>query len=159
MQKNPYARVVNLALFSGIAFAVTFLDLVSKAFWFHVHPQREFIFLNGWIQHTVHANTGALANIPLPLTLLIILSVGVCTWILVMLYKTGATSVSRATLLGYALLFGGALGNLYDRVTLGFVRDWILIASRSAVNLADIWIILGCVLLFLSLSRQRSENM
>ena len=43
------------------------------------------------------------------------------------------------------ILLGGILGNVYDRVTLGAVRDFLDIPQVGIVNLADIAIAIGCV--------------
>ncbi len=42
-----------------------------------------------------------------------------------------------------ALVFGGALGNVWDRLSFGFVRDWILLLGNGAVNIADLCITIG----------------
>jgi len=43
------------------------------------------------------------------------------------------------------IVLGGILGNVYDRVTLGAVRDFLDIPQVGIVNLADIAIAIGCV--------------
>ena len=65
-----------------------------------------------------------------------------------MLRKPGnATSLSC----GLALVLGGALGNLYDRVTLGYVVDFVQLHAGGyyfpAFNVADSAITVGVVLL------------
>lgn len=45
-----------------------------------------------------------------------------------------------------ALIAGGALGNLIDRVRLGYVRDFIVVGPWPAFNLADSAITAGVVL-------------
>ncbi len=51
------------------------------------------------------------------------------------------------------LLLAGALGNQVDRLTLGFVRDYMVLASRPTdiFNTADIFMVLGALLLIGSL--------
>lgn len=56
---------------------------------------------------------------------------------------------------GLALLWGGALGNVADRILFGAVTDYLRIAlpfrlfgGALSLNLADGWIILGALLLF-----------
>lgn len=56
--------------------------------------------------------------------------------------------------LGLSLVLGGALGNLYDRVTLGYVVDFIFLHYRQeyywpAFNIADSAISCGVVLLLI----------
>ena len=55
-----------------------------------------------------------------------------------------------------AMILGGALGNLYDRVVLGHVVDFILVHWQSrwffpAFNLADTFITIGAILLALDM--------
>lgn len=65
---------------------------------------------------------------------------------------------SSETLLAVALamVLGGALGNLYDRVVLGHVVDFILVHWQNrwyfpAFNLADSFITIGAILLALDM--------
>lgn len=65
------------------------------------------------------------------------------------------------TALGIALVLGGALGNLYDRVVHGYVVDFLSFhwgnAFFPAFNVADVAISLGAVALILESFRGRSE--
>jgi len=60
---------------------------------------------------------------------------------------------------GLALIIGGALGNLYDRVTLGHVVDFVLLHYRGwyypAFNVADSAITAGAVALIIDSFRER----
>lgn len=51
--------------------------------------------------------------------------------------------------LGFLLILVGALSNIFDRITLGFVRDFIYIFWGNIFNLADIYIVLGIILMIL----------
>ena len=55
-----------------------------------------------------------------------------------------------------ALLIGGALGNLADRVRDGAVTDWIDLPLWPTFNLADVAIVAGVLLLFWEV--ERSED-
>jgi len=61
-----------------------------------------------------------------------------------------------------ALVLGGAIGNLYDRVMLGHVVDFILVHYQDnyfpAFNIADSAISVGAVLLILDAFLQGKEN-
>jgi signal peptidase II len=61
--------------------------------------------------------------------------------------------------LGLALILGGALGNLWDRLTLGQVVDFLLFHYKSyswpAFNVADSAITVGAALLIVDSFRQR----
>jgi signal peptidase II len=52
-----------------------------------------------------------------------------------------------------ALLIGGALGNLADRVRDGAVTDWIDLPLWPTFNLADLAIVLGVLLLLFDVER------
>jgi signal peptidase II len=89
-----------------------------------------------------HENHGIVANLPVPQLMII----GVTALVLVLVIQLLVTVSRReqahaAAALG--ILIGGALGNLYDRVTMGYVFDWILLFGRSAINLADAFIVIG----------------
>lgn len=60
---------------------------------------------------------------------------------------------------GLALIIGGALGNLYDRLTLGHVIDFLLLHYRDwyypAFNVADSAITVGAAALILDGFRER----
>lgn len=59
---------------------------------------------------------------------------------------------------GAVLILAGALGNLYDRVTLGFVVDFLDLRVWPVFNVADSLITVGAVLLGISLLTQRREH-
>lgn len=87
-------------------------------------------------------------------------SLGIAVWIA----KIG--SKKSLEVLGLALILGGALGNLYDRVTLGYVVDFILVYYDDyqfpAFNIADSAITLGAGVLlldaFFGMKKSRHEN-
>ena len=76
--------------------------------------------------------------------------------LIVWLLKRGGSS---AFCLGLALILGGAIGNLWDRLTIGRVVDFLLFHydgwSWPAFNIADSAISVGAVLLIVDSFRQR----
>ena len=67
------------------------------------------------------------------------------------------------TAIALALILGGALGNLYDRLVLGHVIDFILVHWRQewyypAFNLADSAITVGAVMLALDMFRKKKPE-
>ena len=69
---------------------------------------------------------------------------------------------SRLYCVGLALILGGAIGNLIDRLWLGQVVDFVLLHWRGwtypAFNVADSAITVGAVLLILDSFRQRRAD-
>lgn len=86
-----------------------------------------------------------------------VVSVIITVWI----YRVGREKFFEAFAL--SLILSGALGNLYDRVTLGYVVDFILVYYKQyqypAFNIADSAITLGVILmLYDALFLQRKNN-
>jgi signal peptidase II len=79
----------------------------------------------------------------------------------VWLYRLG--TAEPATRLALALILGGAIGNLIDRVRLGYVIDfidvhWQQVYHYPAFNVADSGITVGAVLLVILLIREESRR-
>ncbi|RLQ86884.1 signal peptidase II [Notoacmeibacter ruber] len=80
--------------------------------------------------------------------LLTVLSLAICGFVLWLLWRTPMDhQIAR---LGYTLIIAGAIGNLIDRVSLGYVVDYFRfhteIWSFAIFNLADAFITIGAVL-------------
>ena len=116
------------------------LDQVCKQLFFE--QDRLFSFLGGWVQSVHHQNYGIAFNLPIPQWLILTITVIACIGVLVLFVRTRAT---RQTWLPFflGLLLGGALGNGVDRWSFGFVRDWLLLWHLSAINIADIGVLVG----------------
>lgn len=87
-------------------------------------------------------------------------------WLLVLIGLLGVAALFAWTLrlrrpvavVGAALILGGALGNLFDRIRLGYVVDFVQWHFQDRVswpifNVADVWIFVGGVLLMASLAQ------
>ncbi|WP_129210978.1 signal peptidase II [Candidatus Pseudomonas adelgestsugas] len=62
-----------------------------------------------------------------------------------------------------ALVLGGAQGNLYDRITIGYVIDFILLHWHNryyfpAFNFADITITVGAIILLLDIRKRKKTR-
>ncbi len=67
---------------------------------------------------------------------------------------------------GFALLLGGIIGNLVDRIALGYVRDFIKLEfiNFPIFNIADIALTVGCIciiiwMLFFSFRGEKEKEM
>lgn len=82
---------------------------------------------------------------------LIVLSLAVIAFVLFLAFRTPGSQVFAR--LGFALIIGGALGNLIDRVIYGHVIDYILfhtpVWSFAVFNLADAFITIGAGLVII----------
>lgn len=60
--------------------------------------------------------------------------------------------------LATGLLLGGAIGNAIDRISLGYVRDFIEIPKFPSFNIADIAITAGVVILVLAVEQRKPQD-
>jgi signal peptidase II len=67
---------------------------------------------------------------------------------------------SRLDAVAGGLLFGGMLGNQLDRLVLGYVRDYLILAVRpfEVFNTGDVFMVLGAVVLLGSLALGRRPS-
>lgn len=84
-------------------------------------------------------------------TALIVMTLAVVALVATLAWRTGShQGFARA---GFALIIGGAIGNLIDRVSLGYVVDYFLfhtpVWSFAIFNLADAFITVGAGLVVL----------
>ncbi len=89
---------------------------------------------------------------------LIILSLAICTFIIYLIQKE-KDSFSRVAL---AMVLGGALGNILDRIQYGFVIDFLDFHWRNyhfpAFNIADSFICIGVCLLLFKMMKKESKK-
>ena len=119
-----------------------------------------FDFLTKWLAHTqltdpiviipevfkleLHKNPYLAFSIPFPNSMQIILSLGLM--LLLVLYWRQRQS-SHLEHFALAAIFGGAVGNLSERVLFEEVTDFIAVWEFPVFNLADIAITLGVLVL------------
>lgn len=83
-----------------------------------------------------------------------------CTALLLFAYILLRTRCSPTTMYGVALMAGGVIGNLTDRVWMGHVADWIYLPLSKLFftdgiwfNIADFCLVLGVMLIVIGLFR------
>ena len=145
---------------------VLLLDQLTKIWIAAVlDPGQSVTILRGWFQLRFIVNRGGLFSMfrdlpELPRSVLfagipVVASLG----LLFVLLRTPAAH--RALRCGLALILGGALGNLIDRVRLGHVIDFLDVYWRGhhwpAFNMADSAIVVGVGLVLLDAFRRPPE--
>jgi signal peptidase II len=145
-----------------IALAVLLLDRITKWIIAQTIPLEDVInIIPGFFRLTHLENTGAafslFADSPSPFrtALLIAFSVAALAVVSVLLWKD--RSVYHSGTLALSLILGGAVGNLWDRVSDGKVTDFLdfYIGAHHwpPFNVADSAIVVGALLLFLRMLR------
>ncbi len=157
-------RRVGAVITTAIPIAVFVIDRITKRYFISVGAIHELPLpvVPNVIDVTQHHNYGLIANLPVPswiiisFTTLILAAIG---WKIVddlhqpEILKTGRPRGIAPTF-ALALIAGGAIGNLFDRITMGYVFDWILLFNRSVINVADIAIGAG-ILWYLIAARRK----
>lgn len=146
-----------------IAFAVLLLDRITKWAIAQTIPLEDAIsIIPGFFRLTHLENTGAafslFADSPSPFrtTLLISFSLAALAVVSALLWKD--RRVFHSGTLALSLILGGAVGNLWDRLSDGKVTDfldfYIGIHHWPPFNVADSAIVIGALLLFMRMLRK-----
>jgi signal peptidase II len=138
----------------GLAAIIVTLDQVTKA-WVRatvpLHGSRTII--SGLFDFTHVQNSGAAFGIlnaaDFPYKAAVIALVATAALVSIAVFAAGLSEHQRLARLGLALILGGAAGNLIDRVTVGYVVDFVDVYWRQyhfwAFNVADSAITVGVV--------------
>jgi signal peptidase II len=155
------------AFYLLIALVVVLLDrwtkhIVAKRISLYSHIQ----VIPGFFSLTHTENTGAAfslfadSNAHWKTAMLIVFSMIALIVVSVLLWKNHHAHV--ATGIGLSLIMGGALGNLWDRLTRGRVVDFLLLYVKRyqwpVFNLADSAIVIGAGLLVLEILFHKSSG-
>ena len=130
-----------------IAAVTLILDQLTKAWVIHsVEPADSIPLLPPILHLTYVQNTGAAFGLFKGSgMLLIVLSIGVAAWITGVFLRGGPSH--RLSRWGCALILGGAVGNLIDRLRFGYVVDFFDLRVWPVFNVADSAITIGAALI------------
>jgi signal peptidase II len=151
----------RLLLFSGIALGGLIFDLITKAMifgWIGPPQSRVVPLIPRVLELQTSQNTGALWGLGAGLPgsslifagLSVVAAVIICYW----LFFLGAAS-SRVLTIALGLIMAGALGNCYDRLMFGYVRDFVhfhvdpINFDCAIFNFADNMLVAGALTLVL----------
>lgn len=141
-----------------VALAIVILDQATKALIKAKLPLHESVtVIPGFFDLTHVRNTGAafgmLDNTDFPYKPALMVVVALIALGAVASYALTLPATQRVARLGLALILGGAVGNLIDRATMGYVVDFADVYFRGvhfwAFNVADSAITVGVVLMLL----------
>ena len=145
-----------MAVFVIIAVAVVIVDQISKYFVSVYLPEvgSTFPIIRDVLHLTRVNNEGAAFGMLstqrwIFMVLSIVAIVGITIWTAVYLSKKGNTWM----LIAAAFVVGGGIGNMVDRIRLGYVIDFIdcRFINFYVFNVADSFVTIGCILLIICL--------
>ncbi len=134
---------------------IVFLDQATKH-WCAIHLEQN--IATPFLDHVgyltlMHNTRGAFSLFPLPIALF----VGITSILLLgLLWFVLAADHSYRTQILAGLILGGGLGNLLDRIRLGYVVDFLDFRYWPVFNLADSAVSVGMILVILLLLRKPS---
>jgi signal peptidase II len=143
-----------------VAVVVVVLDQITKAMVrpaLALHESIEVIpgFLDLTRVHNTGAAFGMLNTVDFPMKTLVLALVAVLALVGVSWYAVTVPLTDRLARLGIAGVLGGAIGNLIDRATTGYVLDFVDAYWRGwhfwAFNVADAAITLGVICMILDM--------
>jgi signal peptidase II len=162
--------VRRLAPYLGILAGVVALDQLTKAILVRTLPLHEYWpIVDGLLSlshvHNRGAAFGVLSDARLPYQPVLLSILSLAALCAIGYYFVRLPNRARLPRLALALVLGGAVGNLIDRVRLGYVRDFIHVYWREYswpdFNVADSAITVGVILLILDIileSRNESSE-
>lgn len=124
-------------------------DQLSKI-WIRSYPEEHTIFDARVFRIVNSHNTGAAFGIfqgqSLALTIVALVGVGILLFYALPIYRRFPLFDNMLSKAALGLVLGGTLGNLIDRLHLGFVTDFIDFGFWPAFNIADSAITVGVIL-------------
>jgi len=159
--------VKRLAPYLAVLGTVVVLDQLTKAMLVRslgVHEYRPLIdgLLSLSHVHNRGAAFGVLSRASLPNQHLLLAGLSILAFVAIAYYFLRLPASARLPRVALALVLGGAVGNLIDRLRLGHVVDFIHVYWREHAwpdfNLADSAITVGVVLLIIDILREQQAS-
>ena len=167
MQKvdRPQGKWRNI-VFGCVALLVILADQLSKT-WIRANlTPGETLFDAGFLQFVHVQNTGAIFGLfkghSLTLTILSIIGIIVILLLVFVLRSRWSFLNSMLVITAIGLIMGGTVGNLIDRINMGYVTDFIDFKIWPVWNIADAAVTVGeiiiiCCIIFVALPARHKE--
>ena len=149
--KNFIQSRFDICLTLLVTSSIIFLDRITKNFFNDFFELGESLpVIRNVLHMTLVHNTGiafglfkdqGIVFIIVPIIAIILLIFNVYY------YRQNDEALSRSYIIAFALILGGAFGNLYDRIVLGYVVDFIDFRIWPVFNIADSAITIGAVII------------
>ena len=168
LENRMFARISTKAwLWYLIAIVVMLLDQISKVFASANLVYGEPVTFTSFFNFTLLHNHGAAFSFLSEAGgwqrwFFAIIAIVVSTVLVVWIGRSAEKNKSES--LALAFILGGAIGNLYDRIALGYVIDFIVVHFQDyhwpAFNLADSAITIGAFILIVEifLTKEKKSN-
>ena len=132
---------------------IVFLDQVTKSFFSQILSAGESLpIIRNVLHMTLVHNTGIafglFKNQGIVFIIVAAIAIILCAYN-IYYYKYHEEKLSFLYIVAFSMILGGALGNLIDRVTVGYVIDFIDLRIWPVFNIADSMITMGAIIVFI----------
>lgn len=133
-------------IWAAVILGVLIIDLIIKHFIVGINQEA----ISGFFSFVYTENTGAAWSIFAGSTWALIL-ISTIAIVLISVYCLFSKSTNKFFHISLALIVGGALGNLFDRIVFGYVRDFIKLDFMNfpIFNIADCALTIGVICLII----------
>jgi len=141
-KKLSYILIISIILVGVV------LDLITKVFFenYYLEHNTDITVIPDFFTFTYVKNTGAAYGMFSDNTIMLTI-VSIAMVIVFVVYDIFNHSNNILYILGFSFIISGAIGNMIDRIFLGYVRDFISIRLFNFVfNIADIFVTFGMIL-------------
>lgn len=150
----------RMAVLGSLVATLVVFDQATKAIIRATLPLYDSVtVIPGFLSLTHVRNTGAafgfLSGVQFPFKTTVMTLIALVALVAIVVYGMRTMTYQPVAQMGLALVVGGAVGNLIDRVTAGYVVDFVDVYWRSwhfwAFNAADAGITIGAALLIIDM--------
>lgn len=141
-----FMRKTILAISTIGIFVLGFADWVVKQYAIAHYADGDETRIFQFIDFVLHRNPGITFDIPVPLSLVTIATIGILLFLIDRVSSTYKTDQEVA--IGAIAVIVGAANNLIDRVINGFTTDYLMLFNTSIINGSDVLIVLGAAHIF-----------
>lgn len=122
-------------------FALGLADWAMKQFAIEHYADGRSAHILRFLDLVFHRNPGITFDIPAPLSLVILITIGILLFLIDRASSAYKTDIVVA--LSAIAVIVGATNNLIDRITNGFTTDYLMLFHTSIINGSDVLIVLG----------------
>ncbi len=140
--------VKRISFYTVLAAILIIIDRLSKIFILKL-PDNTGVFESNYLSLKLLINPNLAFSLPLPNYLIIFLSALIIIALIYYLIKV--IKVKLIYSIALILIITGASSNLFDRLKFGGVIDFISFSFWPTFNFADVYIIIGAIILLLAL--------
>jgi signal peptidase II len=155
-------RIILIVIITLVGLA---LDQASK-YWARdtLMGKPKIVLIDGYLDFEYHENPGSAFGLlgSVPGARFILIGIGIIALFFMWRLVRDVPRQQRTADIAYALIAGGAIGNVLDRILIGRVVDFVVMHFHRkyiwpAYNVADVALVIGVIMMMLVIGRKPEE--